>query len=78
MAVCDVLMEHGAVDFSYTNAQKALSCLAPGTEFQRGVAMTRGEFHFRYLGKRVVMVTLRFDDDQEVGGEVLELSIVGQ
>ena len=29
-------------------------------------------------GKRVAWVTLRFDEDTEVGGEVMEISVVGQ
>ncbi len=77
-AVCASLMEHGAVEFSQSNAERALTCLSSGTRFASQVTMTRGAFSFNHgTDERGSSVKLIFDEDQQLGGMVLRITAEG-
>ncbi len=77
-AACRALMEHGAVEFSALNAQRAIVCLAPDTRFGRRVDLQRGAFFLRHgTDERGSHVTVEYAEDQEMGGMVLRVVAEG-
>jgi hypothetical protein len=76
--LCAYLMAHGAVEFSGTNAQRALVCLSPGTRFNERVQLNQGEFSFSYgTDQRGSNVTLTYAPDTKLGGMVLAITADG-
>lgn len=76
--LCAYLMAHGAVEFSGNNAQRALSCLSPGTRFNERVQLAQGEFSFYYgTEKRGSNVTITYAQDIKLGGMVLTIEANG-
>lgn len=72
--LCDYLMDHGAVEFSTINAQRAVGCLAPGTRFGGAVEWMEGTFQVGYgTPERGSTVTIAYGSDNDVGGNVLSI-----
>ncbi|TCV96388.1 hypothetical protein EC912_102739 [Luteibacter rhizovicinus] len=77
-AVCDHLMEYGAIEFSGNNATRAIACLSPGTHFGWPFQLDRVEVSFPYGSEqRGSNVTIQFDKDSELGGMVLKITADG-
>ena len=77
-AVCSYLIEHGATEFAGRNAQRALSCLATGTQFGPDVDLSQGMFHIRFgVPNRGSHITVEYARDQEIGGMVLRINADG-
>ena len=71
-------MEHGAVEFSGGNAKEAVSCLSRGTTFADMLQMGAGEFDFSYgTDNRGSNVTVKFGEDSQLGGRVLDITADG-
>jgi hypothetical protein len=77
-AVCDYLMQNGAVEFSGNNAKHALVCLSPRTRFAPGVSLDRGDFSLSYGSPvRGSNITVEFTQDKTLGGMVLRVAADG-
>ena len=77
-AVCAYLLEHGAVEFAGGNVQRALSCLASGTQFGPDIDLSQGIFHIDLgTSNRGSHVTVEYARDQELGGMVLRVNVDG-
>jgi hypothetical protein len=71
-------MEHGAVEFSGGNVKAALSCLSRGTTFADKLQLGSGEFDFSYgTDDRGSNVTIKFGEDPQLGGRVLDITADG-
>ena len=70
-------MEHGAVEFSATNAQRVLLCLAPEMQFG-SVRLEHGAFSLSYGTElRGGAVTVEYGEDQSMGGMALRVAADG-
>jgi hypothetical protein len=77
-AVCDSLMDNGAVEFSGNNAKRAISCLSKDTHFANRVQMSRGVFHFNYgTDDRGANIEVSFTEDATLGGTALRVTADG-
>ena len=77
-AVCDYLMENGAVEFSGNNAKHALACLSPGTRFAPLVSLDLGAFSLSYgTPERGSNLTVEFSEDKKLGGMMLRVAADG-
>ena len=75
---CDALMEHGSAEFAGGNALRVLACLSPGMRFGRHVGLARIEMTVSYGSEsRGSDVTIRFDHDERLGGEILAIAAEG-
>ena len=73
-AVCVYLVEHGAVEFSGHNAERALTCLSPGTHFAKRVDLRQGVFSLNYgTEERGSNVKILFKEDAQLGGMALQI-----
>lgn len=71
---CRALMEHGAVEFSNTNAERLVSCLAPDTRWGAHVQLLQGSFSLRHgSDNRGSHVKVTYGPDPVRGGAVLRL-----
>jgi hypothetical protein len=77
-AVCTYLLQHGAVEFSASNAQRVLTCLSPDTRLGAHVNLEHGVFSLSYGGEwRGSSVTVAYGADEELGGMVLHVTAKG-
>ena len=77
-AACLALMEHGMVEFSNLNAQRAIVCLAPDVDFGEHAKLEVGSFSINYGNEeRGSLVTLSYGEDAEMGGMVLRVAADG-
>lgn len=76
--VCSYLAEHGAIEFSENTAMDAIHCLSPGTTLGDGVHVHRIETSFSYgTDDRGSDLTIRFGQDDKVGGMLLDITADG-
>jgi hypothetical protein len=77
-AICGYLMKYGRIEFSGNNVERALACLSPGTQFGQFVQLNQAEFTFTYgSDERGSNVTIQYDEDLKIGGEVLTITADG-
>ncbi len=77
-AVCDYLMNFGAVEFSGNNAQSVITCISPNTRFAAGVSLHSIAISTHFGTKnRGANVSVNFQADEELGGMVLTVSADG-
>jgi hypothetical protein len=77
-AVCDSLMQSGAVEFSGHNATRAVSCLSKQTRFAKGVQLDHGSFRFNYgTDNRGANVTVTYAEDESLGAMALHVAADG-
>ncbi|MFT3807466.1 hypothetical protein [Arenimonas sp.] len=75
--VCDELMGNGSVEFGNYNAMRAITCLAPETEFG-GSSFERGDFSLDVGNEdRGAHISISFDGDKEIGGMTLRITAEG-
>jgi len=75
---CRALMEHGAVEFSSTNAERVITCLAPDTRWGKHVQFEQGSLSLRYgTADRGSHVKVSYGEDSEMGGMVLRVAADG-
>ena len=77
-AVCDYLMNFGAVEFSGNNAKSVITCISPSTRFAAATSLHAIAFttHFG-TENRGVNVNVDFHADEELGGMVRIVSADG-
>jgi hypothetical protein len=77
-AVCDFLMQSGAVEFSGHNVMRTVSCLSKRTHFADRIRLDKGSFHFNYgTDDRGANVTVSFAEDEELGAMALRVTADG-
>ena len=77
-AVCTYLMEHGAIEFSNRNLQRALTCLSPKTRFDPDLSLNKADVSFSYgTEQRGSIINVSFDRDSSTGGMVLKIDADG-
>jgi hypothetical protein len=75
---CRALMEHGAVEFSNTNAERVVTCLAPGHRWGKRVHLEQGSISLRSgTDNRGGHIRVSYADDPEMGGMVLRVAVDG-
>lgn len=75
---CQVLMEDGAVEFSNTNAERVVVCLAPDHRWGEHVHLEQGSISLDYgTDDRGSNVSVSYGKDNEMGGMVLRVSASG-
>jgi hypothetical protein len=73
-AVCDNLMHFGSVEFPGSNAMQAIMCLSQKTQFAGRFQLQRIDAEFdRGTANRGVSITVRLDEDKELGAMVLRV-----
>lgn len=76
--VCQSLMKHGNVEFSGNNPLRAITCLSPAFQVKQAYRLSRIDIEIPYgSDEHGSTVTIKFDDDKEVGGELLSITAVG-
>lgn len=76
--VCAYLIEHGAAEFAGNNAERAISCLSPGTTFAPRFNLNTASVSFSYgTDDRGSQVTMDYKDDADIGGMVLRITADG-
>ena len=77
-AVCDFLMEAGAVEFSGNNVVRALSCLSLDTHFAPRMQLNQGEFEFSFGSEqRREFVKVSFAEEPSLGAMALRITANG-
>ena len=77
-AVCESLMNTGAVEFSGNNAKRAVSCLSKGTRFAPHMSLEQGSFSFSYgTDNRGALITVSFAEDEPLGAMALRVTADG-
>jgi hypothetical protein len=77
-AVCDSLMQSGAVEFSGHNATRTVSCLSKHTRFANRLQLDQGLFRFNYgTDNRGANVTVSFAEDERLGAMALRVTADG-
>ena len=77
-ALCDSLMKDGYVEFAGNNALRAITCLSPALQIRRNYHLARIDIELPYgTDQRGSTVAIRFDDDKDVGGELLSITAEG-
>lgn len=77
-AVCQSLMKHGNIEFSGNNPLRAITCLSPAFQVKQAYRLSRIEIEIPYgSDERGSTVTIKFDNDKEVGGELLSITAAG-
>lgn len=77
-AVCGYLMEHGATEFSGSNAKSAIGCLSRKTRFAAGTELHSINFSLRFgSDDRGSLVDIAFQEDKELRGMVLSITVNG-
>jgi hypothetical protein len=77
-AVCRYLMEHGAVEFSNNNVQRAISCLSSKTTFDTHLSLSKIEASFPYgTQSRGSAIEVLFGWDESIGAMVFKLDADG-
>jgi hypothetical protein len=77
-AVCAYFMENGAIEFAGNNVKAAVACLSPKTRFSPRVSLNGLAISFSYgTGERGGNVEMIFDEDAELGGMRLVISVDG-
>ena len=77
-AVCDSLMQSGAVEFAGHNATRAISCLSTHTHFAKRIQMDQGSFRFNYgTDNRGANVMVSFVEDETLGAMALRVTAEG-
>ncbi|WP_420008670.1 hypothetical protein [Xanthomonas sacchari] len=75
---CQALMDHGAVEFSNTNAERVVTCLVPSNHWGRHVHLEQGALSLQYgTDRHAADVTVSYETDEEMGGMVLRLRAAG-
>jgi hypothetical protein len=75
---CQALMDYGAVEFSNTNAERVVTCLAPSHRWGEHVHLEGGSLSLEYgTDNRGGDVTVSYGEDQEMGGMVLRVRVDG-
>ncbi|MEZ5463751.1 MAG: hypothetical protein R3F22_00705 [Lysobacteraceae bacterium] len=75
---CDLLMEHGAVEFSSQNFSDVLSCLSPKTRISPEVRVEVAEVSFpRGTHDRGAHINLAFGWNEDIGGMSLKIQADG-
>lgn len=70
--ICKVLMEHSSIEFPGLNALRALACLSTDAKAGELGQLHRIEIEFRYgSDNRGSNVTIKLDEDKNVGGMVM-------
>jgi hypothetical protein len=77
-AVCKVLMQHGAVEFSGYNAMRAVACLSPDTRFASGVRLQHLQISFAFgTPNRGSTVTISYGAASKKRGMVMRITAEG-
>jgi len=77
-AVCDYLIDYGAVEFAANNVKRVLSCLSPDTRFAPKLGLKEAEFTLIYgASERQSAVTIKFGPDTQFGGNTLKITAEG-
>jgi hypothetical protein len=77
-AVCDSLMQSGAVEFSGHNATRTVSCLSKHTRFANRMQLDQGLFRFNYgTDNRGANVKVSFAEDEKLGAMALRVTADG-
>jgi hypothetical protein len=77
-AVCDFLMENGAVEFSGNNAKRVLMCLSRKTHFADRLLLHGIEISLSFgTDDRGSHVEIRYAPDEQLGGMVLSITASG-
>jgi hypothetical protein len=77
-AVCESLMQNGAVEFSGHNATRTVSCLSKHTRFANRMLLEQGLFRFNYgTENRGAIVTVSFAEDEKLGAMALRVKAEG-
>jgi hypothetical protein len=75
---CQALVDHGAVEFSNTNAERVVTCLAPSHRWGEHVHLDQGSLSLEYgTDNRGANVTVSYEADKEMGGMVLRVRAAG-
>jgi hypothetical protein len=76
--VCQALMKHGSIEFSGKNPLRAITCLTHGFPMKDASRLNRIDIEIPYgSDEHGSTVAIKFDDDKEVGGELLSITAVG-
>jgi len=76
--VCRSLMKHGDIEFSGNNPLRAITCLSPAFQVRQAYRLSRIDIEIPYGNdQHGSTVTIKFDDDKEVGGELLSITAAG-
>ena len=71
-------MENGSIEFSNTNAERVVRCLAPDTRWGKHVQFEQGSLSLRYgTNDRDSHVTVSYGEDTEMGGMILRVAADG-
>lgn len=77
-AVCRSLMKHGNIEFSGNNPLRAITCLSPAFQVKQAYRLSRIDIEIPYgSDERGSTVTIKFDNDNEIGGELLSITAAG-
>lgn len=75
---CQALMEHGALEFSNTNAERVVTCLAPSNRWGEHVHLEQGSLSLEYgTDSRGANVIVSYGVDKQMGGMVLRVRVSG-
>lgn len=75
---CQALMDHGAVEFSNTNAERVVTRLVPSNHWRKHVHLEQGALSLQYgTDSRGANITVSHEIDEEMGGMVLRLRAAG-
>jgi len=75
---CQALMDDGAVEFSGTNAERVVTCLAPGNHWGAHVHLEQGSISLVYgTDHRGSNVTVTYGEDKGMGRMVLRVRAYG-
>ena len=78
VAVCNSLMEFGAVEAPGANVKRVLVCPSRRTSFAPKLQLAAAEFNFFYgTENRGSKVTIKFGEDLRIGGTAMEISAAG-
>lgn len=77
-AVCNYLMQYGAVEFAGNNVERAVSCLSPDTRFAENMNLGKAQFHFSYgTEDRGAIIDISFDEDTALNAMALRVTADG-
>lgn len=76
--VCAYLMQHGAIEFSNTNLERAVVCLSPKTRIGPHLSLDSASISIRYgTDDRGSHVNIEFSENPKIGGMILKISADG-
>lgn len=78
VAACRALMDEGAMEFSDSTFERAVTCLSPKSRFAAGVSIDHAGYRFTVGDDNVgAFVTIDFGPDEKIGGMAMRILVDG-